>query len=70
MLFNKYYAGDQIKKYEMGGACGTYGGEENCIYSRVWRRKPEDKRPLERPRRKWKDNIIMDIQEVGLESKD
>jgi len=27
--------------------------------------KPERKRPLERPRRKWEDNIKMDIQEVG-----
>jgi hypothetical protein len=27
--------------------------------------KPEGKRPLERPRRIWKDNIKMDLQEVG-----
>ena len=27
--------------------------------------KPEGKRPLERPRRRWEDNIKMDIQEVG-----
>jgi hypothetical protein len=27
--------------------------------------KPEGKRPLERPRRKWEDSIKMDIQEVG-----
>ena len=27
--------------------------------------KPEGKRPLERPRRRWKDNIKMDLQEVG-----
>jgi hypothetical protein len=29
----------------------------------VW--KPEGKRPLGRPRLRWKDNIIMDLQEVG-----
>jgi len=29
----------------------------------VW--KPEGKRPLERPRRRWGDNIKMDLQEVG-----
>jgi hypothetical protein len=23
--------GDQIKKNEIGGACGKYAGEENCI---------------------------------------
>jgi hypothetical protein len=27
--------------------------------------KPEGKRPLRRPRRRWKDNIKMDLQEVG-----
>jgi len=26
---------------------------------------PEEKRPLGRPRRKWEDNIKMDLQEVG-----
>ena len=29
----------------------------------VW--KPEGKRPLGRPRRRWEDNIKMDLQEVG-----
>jgi hypothetical protein len=28
-------------------------------------RKPEEKRPLGTPRRRWEDNIKMDIQEVG-----
>jgi hypothetical protein len=27
--------------------------------------KPEGKRPLGRPRRRWEDNIKMDVQEVG-----
>ena len=27
--------------------------------------KPEGKRPLGRPRRRWVDNIKMDLQEVG-----
>jgi len=27
--------------------------------------KPEGKRPLGRPRRKWEDNIRMDLQDVG-----
>ena len=27
--------------------------------------KPEGKRPLGRPRRRWEDNITMDLQEVG-----
>ena len=29
----------------------------------VW--KPEGKRPLGRPRRRWEDNIKMDLREVG-----
>jgi hypothetical protein len=27
--------------------------------------KPEGNRPLGRPKHKWKDNITMDLQEVG-----
>ena len=27
--------------------------------------KPEGKRPLGRPRRRWEDNIRIDVQEVG-----
>ena len=47
----------------MGGACGAYGGGERC--AQVLVRKPEGKRPLGRPRRRWEDNIKMDLQEVG-----
>ena len=35
-----------------------------CVH-RVLVRKPERKRPLGRPRRRWEDNIKMDLQEVG-----
>jgi hypothetical protein len=27
--------------------------------------KPEGRRPLERPKRRWEDNIKMDLREVG-----
>ena len=47
----------------MGWACSAYGGEERCIQGLVG--KPEGKRPLGRPRRRWEDNIKMDLQEVG-----
>ena len=60
--------GDQIKKNEIGGACSTYGGEQRCIQDLVG--KPEGKRPLGRTRRKWDDNIKMDLQEVGSEGTD
>ena len=33
--------------------------------NRVLVGKPEGKSPLERPRRRWEDNIKMDLQEVG-----
>jgi hypothetical protein len=32
--------------------------------------KSEGKRPLERPRRRWEDNIKMNLQEVGCEGMD
>jgi len=40
----------------VGGRRGVY---------RVLVGKPEGKRPLERPRRMWEDNIKMGVQEVG-----
>jgi hypothetical protein len=39
-------------------------GEERGAY-RIMVGKPEGKRPLGRPRRRWVDNIRMDLQEVG-----
>ena len=39
-------------------------GEGRGVY-RVLVGKPERKRPLGRPRRRWEDNIKMDLQEVG-----
>jgi hypothetical protein len=39
-------------------------GEMRGVY-RVLAGKPEGKRPLGRPRRRCKDNIKMDLQEVG-----
>ena len=37
---------------------------EGRVVHRVLVRKPEGKRPLGRPRRRWEDNIKMDVQEV------
>ena len=39
-------------------------GEEREVY-RVLVGKPERRRPLERPRRRWVDNIRLDLLEVG-----
>jgi hypothetical protein len=38
-------------------------GDRRCVF-RVLAGKPEGKRPLGRPRRRWEDNIKMDLQEV------
>jgi hypothetical protein len=40
-------------------------GEERNVY-RLFLGKPEGKRPLGRPRRRWIDNINMDISEIGV----
>jgi hypothetical protein len=47
----------------IGRACSTYG-ERSGIY-RVLLEKPEGKILIGRPRRKWEDNIKLDLQEVG-----
>ena len=39
-------------------------GEGRGVY-RVLMGKPEEKRAMGRPRRRWEDNIMMDLQEVG-----
>jgi hypothetical protein len=47
----------------MGRACSTNGEKRNAC--KIWMGKPEGKRPLERPRRRWEDNIRMDLREIG-----
>jgi len=42
-------------------------GERRGVY-RVLVGKPEGKRPLGRPRRRWEDNIKMGLPEVGCEA--
>jgi hypothetical protein len=64
----KYYSSDQTEKNEMCGACSTYGERRGLYRGLVG--KPEGKRPFGRPRCRWKDDIKMDIQEVGCGGKD
>ena len=42
----------------------TRMGERRSVYS-IFVGKPEGKRPLGRPKRRWDDNNKMDLQEVG-----
>ena len=47
----------------MGGACSSCGRVERRVHGfggETW-----GKEPLGRPRRRWEDNIKMDLQEVG-----
>jgi hypothetical protein len=46
----------------VGGACGTYGRGEKRV--RVLVGKPEGKRSLERPRRRWENGIKLDLREI------
>jgi hypothetical protein len=47
----------------MGRAFSTHGANGTAYTILV--RKPEGKRPLGRPRHRWKDNIKMDLREIG-----
>jgi hypothetical protein len=44
-------------------------GEERKVY-KVLVGKPEGKKPLGRPRRRWEDGMRMDLREIGLGSVD
>jgi hypothetical protein len=54
---------DEIKEDEIGRACGTHGKEDEC--HRILVGKPERKRHIRTPRRRWEDNIKMDLREIG-----
>jgi hypothetical protein len=44
----------------MGVECSTNGGEEECVLG-----KRKGRRPLGKLRRRWSDNIRIDLVEVG-----
>jgi hypothetical protein len=48
----------------VGGTCGTHGERRGVYMVLVGR--PEGKKPLGRPRRRWEDNIKMDPRQTGL----
>ena len=53
----------ESRRMRWAGHVAHMGGERG-VY-RVLVGKPEGRRPLGRPRRRWVDNIRMDLQEVG-----
>jgi hypothetical protein len=50
----------------VGGTCSRRGGGEEC-YQSFWIGRPESRRSLGRPRRRWEDNIKMDLREIGID---
>jgi hypothetical protein len=62
-VLTQYFSCDKIEKNEMGGACSAYR-ERRDIY-KILVGKSEGKGPLGRSRRRWKDHIKMDFQDVG-----
>jgi hypothetical protein len=54
---------NHVEEDEMGGSCSKNRGKRNAYKLLVG--KPEGKRPLGRPRRRWVDNIKLDLGEVG-----
>jgi hypothetical protein len=65
VFFTEYCYGDKSKEYEVGGTCVTHG-EGRGVY-RVFVGKLEGKRPLGRPRHRWKYNIKIDFRETGID---
>ena len=49
----------------MGRACCQNGGRQESTF-KILTGKPTGKRPLGRPRRRWEDNIRMDLEEIGI----
>jgi hypothetical protein len=55
----------------MGGACITNGGGEKKKNAyKIMVGKPEGKRPLGKQRRRWVDNTMMDLSDIGWDDVD
>jgi hypothetical protein len=52
----------------MGRACSTNGSEEECIWDIGGNARRKE--PLGRPRRRWVDNIKMDLREIEWDGMD
>jgi hypothetical protein len=51
------------KRMRWAGHVARMGAKRNAY--RIWAGKPKGKRPLGRPRRRWVDNIKIDLREIG-----
>jgi hypothetical protein len=52
----------------MGGACSKHRSDEECVHN--FGLKTCRKKPLRRPRRRWKDNIKIALKEIWWEGVD
>jgi hypothetical protein len=52
-----------MKETEMGVICDSHSRYEKCMENIGW--KIYGKRPLGRLRRRWEDNIRIDVREIG-----
>jgi hypothetical protein len=73
MLHNLYSSPSIIKmiksrRIRWAGHVARMGEKRNA--DRILVGKPEGKRPLGRPRRRWVDNIKMDLREIGWDGMD
>jgi hypothetical protein len=69
MLLEGVGRGGVFRIYWLGGLKGGDLWEDLDVDGRIisggW--KPEGKRPLGRPRRRWEDNLRRDLREIGVE---
>jgi len=65
---HQIYSGDRIERNELVGHVARMGKMRGAYSDLVGQ--PEGKRPLGGPRRRWKDKIKMDLQEVGRRGMD
>jgi len=60
VFLTQYYSGDPIVGMQWVGHVALWDKRTAC---RTWVKKPEERRPLGRPRHRWKDSIKMDLKE-------
>jgi hypothetical protein len=58
----------KLRRMRWAGHVARMGKKRNAY--RILVGNPEGKRPLGRPRRRWVDNIKMDLREIGLDGMD
>jgi hypothetical protein len=58
----------KLRRMRWAGHVARMGAKRNAY--RILVGKPEGKRPLERPRRRWVDNIKMDLRDIGWDCMD